>query len=79
MTENRLRIKKLQNYFNGEAQFELGGIIEFYRKFEAAVKPTTVSWRINTLMRKGILQRVGRGFYILGAERKSTCRRFLLK
>jgi hypothetical protein len=46
--------------------FELADIAAFYNQFEPDVKPTTINWRVYTLVQTGVLQRIGRGKFILG-------------
>lgn len=41
-------------------------IAHFYKEFEADIKLTTVNWRVNTLIQKGVLKRIGRGQFVLG-------------
>ena len=40
--------------------------MEFYRTLEPEVKKTTVNWRIYSLVKEGILSRIGRGRFTLG-------------
>lgn len=45
-------------------------IVDFYRKYENDIKPTTINWRAYALVQEGILQRTGRGKFRLGESRK---------
>ena len=40
----------------------------FYRSLEPGVKESTVNWRIYSLVRKGILKRIGRGRFVIGPQ-----------
>lgn len=66
MTDDKLKIEKLEIRFKGESLFENQEIADFYKQFEKDVKPTTVNWRIYELVKTGVLQRVGRGKFTLG-------------
>ncbi len=41
-------------------------MLEFYRTFELEVNKSTVNWRIYTLVKEGVLTRIGRGQFALG-------------
>jgi DNA-binding Lrp family transcriptional regulator len=45
-------------------------IFSFYYKYESKVKKTTINWRIYKLVDDGIIQRIGRGKYKLGKQKK---------
>lgn len=38
----------------------------FYKEFETNIKPSTVNWRVYSLVQSGILSRIGRGKFTLG-------------
>lgn len=40
----------------------------FYKSLEPGVKESTVNWRIYSLVRKGILKRIGRGRFVHGPQ-----------
>ncbi|MFN8281563.1 MAG: DUF6577 family protein [Chitinophagales bacterium] len=44
-------------------------IMLFYKEFEANIKPSTVNWRVYSLVQSGILSRIGRGKFTLGEEK----------
>ncbi len=66
MANDTLKIEELQNRFKNESAFGNQDIAQFYKQFETDVKPTTVNWRVFTLVQLGVLQRIGRGRFMLG-------------
>ena len=44
--------------------------MNFYKNFEPAIKSTTVNWRVYKLVQLGIINRIGRGKFRLGAINK---------
>lgn len=66
---SKLDIDRLKGLFEDQNVISLKDIDAFYREKEPSVPKTTVSWRIYSLLRQGILQRVGRGQYSLGEAR----------
>jgi hypothetical protein len=62
--------RHLKNHFKSKAVFETKDIVEFYEQFEKDIKPTTLNWRVYTLIQEGVLQRIGRGNFKLGEGRK---------
>jgi len=60
---------KLQTYFKSKNTFRNKDIVQFYKQFEPKVKPTTVNWRVYTLVQSGVLSRIGRGKFTLGEGR----------
>ena len=67
---NKLNIDKLKSWFKKEQIFNNGDLFDFYKTLEPQIKETTVNWRIYSLNQMGILNRIGRGKYILGEARK---------
>ena len=57
-------------HFKNKAVFETQDIVAFYEQAEKDVKPTTVNWRVHTLVQSGVLQRIGRGKFTLGEAKK---------
>jgi hypothetical protein len=45
-------------------------IANFYHKFEPNIPNSTINWRIYSLVQLGVLQRVGRGQFIIGETKK---------
>ncbi len=66
----RLNIEKLRDHFRCSNSFEIKDIYAFYKKSEPGIKYTAVNWRIYYLVQKGLLNRIGRGKFIIG-ERKN--------
>ena len=67
---DKLHIDRIKNHFKSKAVFETKDIVDFYEQFEKDIKPTTVNWRVYTLVQEGVLQRIGRGKFRLGEGRK---------
>jgi hypothetical protein len=70
MATNKLHTDKIKDHFKFKATFETKDIVDFYEQFEKDIKPSTVNWRVYTLVQKGVLQRIGRGKFRLGEGRK---------
>jgi hypothetical protein len=66
IANEKLQTGKLENRFKDESVFELADVFAFYNQFEPDVKPTTINWRVYTLVQTGVLQRIGRGKFSLG-------------
>jgi hypothetical protein len=56
-------------HFKANNSFGTKDIIEFYKKKEPHIKPTTVNWRVYNLVETGILSRIGRGKFTVGERR----------
>jgi predicted transcriptional regulator of viral defense system len=56
----------MKRHFKSKTVFETQDIVAFYEQTEKNIKQTTVNWRIHTLVQSGVLQRIGRGKFILG-------------
>jgi DNA-binding Lrp family transcriptional regulator len=66
----KLHTDSIKHHFKSKAVFETKDIVDFYKQFEKNVKPTTINWRVYTLVQEGVLQRIGRGKFKLGEGRK---------
>jgi DNA-binding Lrp family transcriptional regulator len=55
--------------FKSKAVFEIQDIAAFYEQFDRDIKPTTINWRVHTLVQSGVLQRIGRGRFTLGENK----------
>ena len=64
-----LHIEKFKEVFKGERIIETPDIIEFYSTREPEIKNTTINWRIYSLVKKGVIKRVGRGRFEIGTNR----------
>ena len=63
---DKLHTDKLKRHFKSKAVFETQDIVAFYEQTENEIKPTTINWRVYTLVQEGVLQRIGRGKFTLG-------------
>lgn len=66
---NKLNIVKLNSLFKNDQTFTNKDLFDFYKTIEPQIKETTVNWRIYSLIHKGILNRIGRGKFVLGERR----------
>jgi len=55
--------------FKTSERFETTDIIAFYKQLNPDVNPKTVNWRIYSLVQLGIINRIGRGKFMLGSQR----------
>ncbi len=55
--------------FKNEQTFTNKDLFDFYKTLEPEIKETSVNWRIYSLIQMGILNRIGRGKFILGESR----------
>ena len=69
ITTNTLNIDKLKIAFLPDKSFEINDIASFYKKLNPMIKKSTINWRVYSLVKMGLLNRVGRGKFIIG-ERK---------
>jgi len=56
----------LKKHFSNQDTFHVADIFRLYSEQNPDILRTTVNWRIYSLERAGIIQRVGRGIYRLG-------------
>ena len=68
MAKKTNNIKFIQ-YFKRQESFTLNDVYHFFRNTQPDIKSGTVNWRIYHLVQQGVLQRIGRGIYMLGKER----------
>ena len=66
---NKLQIEKIEHRFKNNPILETQDIFALYQLEEANIKLAAVNWRINALVQAGILQRVGKGKFMLGENR----------
>ena len=59
-------IDKLIKNFSDQVSFSVDDIFRFFSEQNPAILRTTANWRIHSLERAGVIQRVGRGIYRLG-------------
>ena len=67
---DKLHTDSIKHHFKSKVVFETKDIVDFYEQFEKDIKPTTINWRVYTLVKEGVLQRIGRGKFRLGEGRK---------
>ena len=63
---NKLNIDELKARFEKTTIFSNKDILNFYKRFEHDLKPSTVNWRVYKLVQLGLLNRVGRGKFSIG-------------
>ena len=63
---SKLDIERLKEQLSQKDAVTLKDIDAFYREREPSIPKTTVSWRIYSMLQKGILQRIGYGKYSFG-------------
>lgn len=63
---DKLHTDKIKRHFKSKSVFETQDIVAFYEQIEKDIKPTTVNWRVYTLVQLGVMQRIGRGKFMLG-------------
>ena len=63
---DKLNIDKLKSYFKNVKSFETKDIVAFYERDESEITQTTVNWRVYSLVKMGLLNRIGRGKFIIG-------------
>jgi len=63
---DKLNIDKLRNHFKSGISFETKDIVAFYKKNESNITQTAVNWRVYSLVQMGLLNRIGRGKFIIG-------------
>ena len=61
-------VQNIQSFFNPETILSNVDITDFFRKFEPNLSPTTINWRIYSMVKSGILYRVGRGKFLVGTK-----------
>jgi len=66
INKGKLHIVQLKNWFDKDQVFDNKQIVSFYRSIEPYTKESTVNWRIYSLVKIGVLTRIGRGKFILG-------------
>lgn len=66
INNRKLHIDELKVWFKEDNVFNNKQINNFYKTIEPNIKESTVNWRIYRLVQTGILNRVGRGKFLLG-------------
>lgn len=68
MRNAELHIKELEKFFGNKESFHVEELHSFYMEYNNSVPKSTVYWRINSLVKLGVIQRIGRGTYKLGSD-----------
>ena len=66
ISKDKLHIDEFKTFFKTKSSFQTKEIVEFFKKIEPKLSKTTTNWRIFSLVKKGILKRIGRGTFTLG-------------
>lgn len=69
MRNAELHIEKLKETFGDKDYFQVSELHAFYQSIDSTVAKSKVNWRINSLVKTGAIQRIGRGTYKLGSSR----------
>lgn len=67
IVKDTLNIAQFKDVFKDSDSLNTADIVHFYRSFDPQLKTTTINWRIYSLVQMGIITRIGRGKFILGA------------
>ncbi|MBP7507662.1 MAG: hypothetical protein KA807_07575 [Prolixibacteraceae bacterium] len=68
MRNAELHIDELEKFFGNKESFRVEELHSFYMEYNNLVPISTVYWRINSLVKRGVIQRIGRGTYKLGSD-----------
>jgi hypothetical protein len=64
----KLNIVGLKLFFKEFEHFETTDIIAFYKQSDPDINPRTVNWRVYSLIQLGVINRIGRGKFMLGSQ-----------
>ncbi len=70
MVRDTINTVQLRQHFRNKTVFETQDILAFYEQRDNSPSPATLNWRVYSLVQEGVLQRIGRGKFTLGEERK---------
>jgi len=62
----KLKIEHIKEEFTGYKIILTDDLYRFYQSDEPEIKKSTVNWRIYELVQNGILQRIGKGMFVVG-------------
>jgi hypothetical protein len=65
--DRNLHIDKLKEAFTKEEFVTTADIFQFYQKFELGMLKSTVNWRVYELVKRDVLERVGKGKFRIGS------------
>ncbi len=66
IADSKLNIEEFQHHFKTSKSFNTNDIVHFYRQLEPNLKKSTINWRVYNLTQIGVLNRIGRGTFVLG-------------
>ncbi|MDP3434686.1 MAG: hypothetical protein Q8T04_17230 [Bacteroidota bacterium] len=67
MRKAELHIEKLKETFEDKDHFQIADLYAFYQSIDSTIAKSTINWRINSLVKVGTIQRIGRGTYKFGS------------
>ena len=62
----KLKIERIKEKFTGNKIILTDDLYRFYQSEEPKINKSTVNWRIYELVQNGILQRIGKGKFVVG-------------
>ncbi len=65
--DRNLHITLLNQEFKPEVVFTSADLLKFYQQFEPKILKATVNWRVYELVKKEIIERIGKGRFRLGS------------
>ena len=68
MKKDFLLIEEIENRFPEGSMINIRQLHEMYMRFDPFLNDSTIKSRVTRLIKTGVLQRVGRGMYMLGNE-----------
>ena len=66
MNQTNTHIQKILSEFGNREYFQVEDLFTFYQSFEPNIAKSTVNWRIYSLVKTGIIKRIGRGKFKCG-------------
>ncbi len=66
MRKTELHIEELKEMFGNNESFQIADLHAFFQSFDSKIAKSTVNWRIYSLVKTNIIQRIGHGTYKLG-------------
>lgn len=65
---DKLKINEIKEMLEHHEEITNTNILSMYQKDEPNIPEATVNWRIYNLIKKGVIHRIGRGQYKIGAN-----------
>ena len=66
--QGHIKYNHSKKVFKDKKVITILDLLNFYKSFEPGIKETTLNWRIYTLVQMGVLNRIGRGKYVIGVN-----------